>query len=109
MNARDIVRDRLGVDPALIDEFCRKWRIRELSLFGSALRDDFRADSDVDFLVVFEDPQRDFGPWAGELFDLRAELQSLFQRKVDIIEKRLVKNPFRRSNILTSRQVIYAA
>ena len=59
MTAREIVRHRLGVEPETIDAFCRKWQIRELSLFGSALRDDFRPDSDVDLLVVF-DPQ---APW----------------------------------------------
>lgn len=64
MTAREIVRERLGVAPESIDAFCRKWRIRELSLFGSALRDDFGAYSDVDLLVAFE---RD-APW--DLWDI---------------------------------------
>ena len=106
MTAREIVRQRLGVDVNEVDALCRKWRIRELSLFGSALREDFRPESDVDLLVVFE---RD-APW--DLWDLTAmetELQTLFGRKVDVVEKQAVKNPFRRFEILTTRQVLYAA
>lgn len=109
MNARELLQQRLGVDPRRIDEFCRKWKIRELSLFGSALRDDFGPGSDVDLLVVFEDPHRDFGPWMRELTEMEEELQTLFGRRVDLVEKRLVRNPFRRHHILATRQVIYAA
>jgi predicted nucleotidyltransferase len=53
MTVDDIARRRLGVEPEQIAEMCRKWRIAELSLFGSVLRDDFRPDSDVDVLVTF--------------------------------------------------------
>ena len=42
------------LDSESLAEFCRKWRIRELSIFGSALRDDFGPESDLDFLVSFE-------------------------------------------------------
>jgi predicted nucleotidyltransferase len=106
MTASEIVQERLGVEPGPIEAFCRKWRIRELSLFGSLLRDDFRPDSDVDLLVVFEPDER----W--DLWDIMAmetELQQLFGRKVDLVEKRALKNPFRRYEILTTRQVLYAA
>lgn len=109
MTVQEILRERLHVDPERIAEFCRKWRIRELSLFGSALSDDFRDDSDVDLLVVFEDAQRDFGPWMIELTEMEEELQSIFGRPVDLIEKKLVRNPFRRHHILTTRRIIYAA
>lgn len=109
MTDQDILRERLHVEPRRIAEFCGKWRIRELSLFGSALGDDFRDDSDVDVLVVFEDSQRDFGPWMTELTEMEEELQSIFGRPVDLVEKRLVRNPFRRHHILTTRRIIYAA
>jgi predicted nucleotidyltransferase len=109
MTVEEIVRNRLGVEPERIAEFCRKWQIKELALFGSALGDDFRADSDVDLLVTFQDPHRSFGPWMGELQEMEEELEKLFGRKVDFVEKRLIKNPFRRHHILTTQQVIYAA
>lgn len=109
MTAEEIVRHRLGVDPERIAAFCRKWQIRELALFGSALTEEFRADSDVDLLVTFEDPQRSLGPWMSELQDMQAELETMFRRKVDFVEKRLIRNPFRRHHIMTTQQVIYAA
>ena len=106
MTAREIVQHRLGVEPDAIDAFCRKWRIRELSLFGSALRHDFRPDSDVDLLVVFE-PEAGWDLW--DVVGMETELAELFGRKVDLVEKRALKNPFRRFEILTTRQVLYAA
>lgn len=67
------------------------------------LRDDFRPDSDVDVLVEFE-PDRVPG-WA--FFDLQDELEKLFGRKVDLITKGSLQNPFRRHEILKTQQVIY--
>lgn len=102
----EIVQERLRVDPHAIDAFCRRWRIAELSLFGSVLRDDFSVDSDVDLLVAFE-PDDPWDLW--DLIDMEAELENLFGRKVDIVEKNAITNPFRRHEILTTRQVLYAA
>ena len=106
MTATEIVEERFGVEPRRIEAFCRKWRVRELSLFGSALREDFRSDSDVDLLVVFE-PDDPWDLW--DIIAMEAELQQLFGRKVDLVEKRALKNPFRRFDILTTRQILYAA
>jgi predicted nucleotidyltransferase len=89
-----------------IAEFCRKWKIKELSIFGSALGEDFRPDSDVDVLVVFDDAAK----WS--LFDYlhaEEELKQLFGRKVDLVEKKAIRNPFRRHHILNHHEVIYAA
>lgn len=86
--------------------FCRKWRVRELSLFGSALRDDFRTDSDVDVLVSFE-------PAAGwsllDFVTMREELEGLVGRQVDLVEQEALRNPYRRADILKSKRVLYAA
>jgi predicted nucleotidyltransferase len=86
--------------------FCRKWRICELALFGSVLRDDFRPDSDVDVVVAFE-PDAPWNLW--DRMDMQDELEQLFGRPVDLVSKRALKNPFRRHEILSTRQVIYAA
>lgn len=89
-----------------IDSFCKQWKVKELSLFGSALRDDFRPDSDVDVLVSFFSDAR----WS--LFDLvnmADELRDVFGRPVDLVEKEALRNPFRRHSILSTRKVIYAA
>jgi len=89
-----------------IEAFCRKWQIREFSLFGSVLREDFRPDSDVDVLVSF-------APGAGITFENRVqmldELSAIFGRPVDLVDKKLLKNPFRRHAILRSREILYAA
>jgi Predicted nucleotidyltransferases len=96
-------------DRDTIEELCRKWRIKELSLFGSVLTDEFRPDSDVDVLITFEEPKPDLGPWGGAWETMREDLQAVFGRKIDLVEKKLVRNPFRRHHILTTRRVIYAA
>ena len=87
-------------------DLCRKWKVKELSLFGSILRDDFGPDSDVDILVVFF-PEAAWSLW--DLFDMREELQQLFGREVDLIEKEALRNPFRRREILQTHRVVYAA
>jgi predicted nucleotidyltransferase len=97
---------KIDVSSDEIAQFCRRWQIKELSIFGSALREDFRADSDVDVLVAFDEQAR----WS--LFDLmraERELELIFGREVDLVEKKAVRNPFRRQHILSHHEVIYAA
>ena len=85
---------------------CRRWRIRELSVFGSVARGSYRADSDVDLLVVF-DPD---APWSTlDIVDLREELADLFGRNVDLVEERAIRNPYRKASILHDKSVLYAA
>lgn len=89
-----------------IAEFCRRWEIVEFALFGSAVRDDFGPESDVDVLVTFT-PE---APWSlFELVQMQQELEVIFNRKVDLIEEAALKNPFRRRAILREKEVIYAA
>ena len=89
--------------------FCQKWKIVELSFFGSVLRDDFRPDSDVDVLVTFAPDGR------YSLFDLvhiEAELEKMLGRKVDLVERGAVEqseNYIRRKHILNSAQTVYVA
>jgi uncharacterized protein len=91
-----------------IAKFCQHWQIIELSLFGSILRDDFHADSDIDILVAFA-PTAD---WS--LLDhaaMQEELEALLSRPVDLISKRAIErssNWIRRQEILSSAQIIYA-
>jgi uncharacterized protein len=97
-------------DRNAVVEFCRKWRIREFSLFGSVLNpDEFRSDSDVDVLVVFEECDRDWGPWGSGREAMRSALETIFGRKVDIVERRRLVNPFIRHSILTTHRMVYAA
>lgn len=95
----------LQLDRDLLAAFCRRWRIRELSIFGSALREDFGPESDLDFLVSFE-------PEAGwdlfDLLDMKEELQKRLGRPVDLVEKEALRNPWRKYEILRTREVIHA-
>jgi len=98
---------KIDVPVDKIAAFCERWKLSELSLFGSVLRDDFSPGSDVDVLVSFaEGSEMTFEGFV----DMREELSEIFGgREVDLVEKRLVRNPFRRHEILTTRQVLYAA
>jgi uncharacterized protein len=91
-----------------IAELCRKYHVLELSIFGSLLRDDFGPDSDIDFLVMFQDD--DYGPWMGKLLHMEDELSALLGRRVDLVPRESVEqseNWIRRNHILNSAQVIY--
>jgi predicted nucleotidyltransferase len=97
-------------DRGAIVQFCRKWGIRQLSVFGSVLHaEEFRSDSDVDVLVEFGESAHDWGPWGSRWEEMSSELAALFGRKVDIVERRRLENPFIRHSILTTHRVVYAA
>lgn len=87
-----------------LTEICRRYHVRELAVFGSALRDDFRDDSDIDLLVEFE-PEARFGLFT--FFALRNDLSDLLGRTVNLGEKRSLK-PAVRDNVLKTLQVVYA-
>jgi len=92
-----------------IAEFCRRWCIEELSIFGSALREDFRPDSDVDVLVRFS-PEASWGLF--DLMRMEEELKAIFGREVDLVERSTVehsRNYVRRKAILNNLEPIYAA
>jgi len=74
-------------------------------VFGSALRDDFRRDSDIDVLVSI-DPKAHIGLF--EIAEMKIELEGMFKRPVDLVEKEGLRNPYRRSEILRTAQVVYA-
>ena len=80
-----------------LNTFCRKWRVQELALFRSVLREDFSPESDVDVLVTFDRE----APWSlWDLITMRGELEQMLGRKVDLVEKDAIRNPFRRREIL---------
>jgi hypothetical protein len=89
-----------------IATFCQRWKVTELALFCSILRDDFRPDSDVDVLVSFA-PDEKWSLW--DIIAMKEELEKLFGREVDLVQKDCLRNPFRRYEILSTKQVIYAA
>ena len=100
---------RLPVNAEVLDQFCQRWKIAKLELFGSALREDFNDASDYDLLVTFK-PDAD---WS--LLDhvgIECELSDLLGRKVDLVSRRGIetsRNRNRRESILQSAVPIYVA
>jgi len=101
-----VLNAQLQLPTARIEAFCRKYGVGELSLFGSCIRDDFGPHSDVDVMLLFQ-------PGHGFTFentpDIQEELEAIFGRPVDVIEKGKIRNPFRKRAIMNSYRVIYAA
>lgn len=99
----------LEFDHEVLRAFCEKWGVAELAVFGSVLRDDYRPDSDIDFLVTWA-PGVKRTVW--EMFDMKDELAALYHRTIGLAQRQVVErdfNPIRRRNILDSARVLYAA
>lgn len=100
---------RLAIPQQALADFCRRWMISELAVFGSALRESFRADSDVDLLVTFAPEAR----WRlADYARMQEELEGIVGRKVDLVEKSSVErseNYIRRKRILASAEPLYVA
>jgi len=105
-DVQDIPMHRLGVPMEKLAAFCRRWKIIEFALFGSVLREDFRPDSDVDVLVTFA-PNDGWSLF--DVMNLQRELEAMVGRRIDLVEKQELKNPFRRAEILQTYQVIHAS
>jgi predicted nucleotidyltransferase len=100
---------RIPIPQEALREFCEHWGISELALFGSVLRDDFGPESDVDVLVTFN---LTAAPTLLDLGHMERDLTALVGRRVDLVSRRgIERGPHtrRRSEILSSARVIYAA
>jgi hypothetical protein len=98
----------ISVPIEAIRAYCQKWHVHEFALFGSILRPDFDAESDVDVLVDFQAGRR---YTLADLVEMGDELEAMFGRKVDLIDRSAVeasRNYLRRRSILDSAKIIYA-
>ena len=99
----------LQIDHGQLRDLCIRWGVQEVAVFGSALREDFRPESDLDLLVTFQ-PGRT--PSLFGLAELAEELEALVGRPVDVLTRPAVessRNPYRREEILRTAEVLYAA
>ncbi len=93
---------------AELAELCRRHHVLRLAVFGSATRDDFDPQrSDLDFLVDFESLTP--GEHADSYFGLLEGLESLFDRRVDLVESSTLRNPYRRQQIEATQVLLHAA
>jgi predicted nucleotidyltransferase len=102
------ILQRLPVDEALLAEYCRRWRIAKLELFGSMLAEPSRA-RDVDLLVTFA-PDATWGLFEHERME--RELAELLGRNVDLVSRRAIEsseNALRRNSILAAAVPVYDA
>ncbi|MEA2339519.1 MAG: uncharacterized protein QOE82_3526 [Thermoanaerobaculia bacterium] len=99
----------IDYDKDKLRDFCRRWNITEFFLFGSVVREDFGPESDVDVLVTFAPD----APWTLQSWlQMQRELEALFQRRVDLIERNAVEhsdNRFRKRAILSSAVMLDVA
>jgi predicted nucleotidyltransferase len=86
-------------------ELCHRYRVKELSVFGSAARGELRPDSDIDLLVEF---QEDAGIGLFELWDLNDEFERMLGRRVDLVPKGGLKRLIR-PQVLREAKLLYAA
>lgn len=104
MDKTTLVKTSISVPQKKIAEFCRKHHIKKLAIFGSALRADFRDDSDIDILVEFE---RGHTPGLA-FFAMEEELSKILGRKVDLNTPECLSRYFR-DKVLQEAQVQYVA
>ena len=96
---------RIAIPERGIQDFCVRYHVKRMALFGSVLREDFRPDSDIDVLVVFSPSAQVTFMTLGKM---RRELSSMFHRKVDLVPQEGLK-PAIRDSVLSSAQEVYAA
>ena len=84
---------------------CHQYKVRRLFVFGSAVSNQFRPDSDIDMIVDFNHVElRDY---ADNYFSLKDELEKLFNRKVDLLEAQAIRNPFFKAVVDQEKQLVY--
>lgn len=100
-----MVNSRIEISEEKLRDFCQRYKVQRLALFGSVLRDDFRPDSDIDVLIVFE-------PSAFITFmtlgKMKRELSEIFGRSVDLVPQEGLK-PVIQETVLSNAQELYAA
>ena len=88
-----------------IQELCIKHKVGHLFVFGSVLTNKFQNDSDIDLIVDFKDV--DLYQYADNYFDFKFSLENLFNREVDLLEDKAIKNPYLLQSINSTKQLIY--
>jgi predicted nucleotidyltransferase len=100
--------DEIRARKAELEQICRRYPIRRLELFGSAVSGRYReGESDLDFLVEFESLPA--GAYADAYFGVLEALEDLFGRPVDLVVDSSIRNPYFRASVDSSKALLYAA
>ncbi len=90
---------------AKLKRLCAKYNVAKLYVFGSVNTDQFKDDSDIDFLVTFDAVGLE--EYADNYFDFKFSLEKIFKRKIDLLEEKAIKNPYLKKSIDNSKKLIY--
>jgi predicted nucleotidyltransferase len=88
-----------------IKQLCSKYKVNKLFAFGSVLKDTFNKDSDIDLVVDFN--KIELVEYADNYFDLKEELEAIFNRPVDLLEEKAIQNPFFKKQVDFEKVLIY--
>jgi len=105
------VLDKLLINGITITEndinfIVKKYNVKELSIFGSSIREDFKITSDIDLLIEFNDSQNIS---LYDLLDIQEFFEKITKRSIDIVEPAGLTNPYRKEGILKSKEILYVA
>jgi predicted nucleotidyltransferase len=105
ITALNTTMNRLNLYTLEINKLCETHKVKSLYAFGSVLTDKFNNASDIDLIVEFENIEIE--EYADNYFDLKFSLQDIFNRPIDLLEEKAIKNPYFRKSINQQRQLVY--
>ena len=88
-----------------IRSLCKKHKVAKLFVFGSILTDHFRKNSDIDFIVDFQNME--LYDYADNYFEFKTSLEKIFKRNIDLLENQAINNPYLRQSIDSQKQIVY--
>ena len=97
--------NKIPINTKSIRKLCEKYKIVKLYLFGSFANNSFTDESDMDFLVTFG--QVDLYNYFDNYLNTKDELERIYNRKVDLVEEKTIKNPFLYQSINENKILLY--
>lgn len=88
-------------------QLCKKFKVKELYLFGSATTDSFSEDSDLDFIVKFD--REGFEGAFSQYIDFKQGLEQIYERPIDLYHYKKFRNPIFQQEVERSKKLLYAA
>lgn len=88
-----------------VRELCSRYKVSRLFVFGSVLTNDFNPESDVDFIVEFNHVE--LSKYADNYFDFKFALEKIFNRNVDLLEGKAIRNPYLLKSINSTKKLVY--